>query len=134
MTQATMVPVPEMKLEVVPLPVADVDRAIAFYVEQVGFVLDYDVREDGGVRIVQLTPPGSACSLMMGTGLGEMSEMAPGSVRGLHLVVADVNEAHAALTKRGVGLSEVIVYVQGIKMASFSDPDGNSWTLQELPS
>src|SRR5215510_11694409 len=83
----------EMKLELVPVPVADVDRAKTFYVEKVGFNLDHDVQPGGTMRVVQLTPPGSACSILIGTGLGEISEMKPGSVKGLHLVVKDVRKS-----------------------------------------
>src|ERR1700676_2051832 len=87
----------DMKLELVPIPVSDVDRAKAFYVEKVGFHADHDVQPGNGMRVVQLTPPGSACSIAFGTGLGEISEMRPGSVKGLHLVVADIHQAREAL-------------------------------------
>ncbi len=123
----------EMKLELVPVPVADVDRAIEFYTEKVGFHLDHDVRPNESMRVVQLTPPGSACSISMGVGLGDMSAMQPGSVKGLHLVVADVSQAREALIGRGVEVSEMVEYPGGIKFAYFSDPDGNSWALQEIP-
>jgi predicted enzyme related to lactoylglutathione lyase len=123
----------DMKLELVPVPVSDVDRAKAFYVEQVGFHLDFDVQSSDTMRVVQLTPPGSACSIVIGTGMGEISEMRPGSVKGLHLVVADINASRDALAKRGVAMGEVIVFPRGIKYAGFSDPDGNSWLLQEIP-
>jgi predicted enzyme related to lactoylglutathione lyase len=125
--------VPQMKLELVPVPVADIDRAKAFYVEKVSFHLDHDSQPSQGVRVVQLTPPGSACSIVIGAGLGEISEMKPGTVKGLHLVVADINAARAALVKRGVAVGEIIAYPRGIKFAGFSDPDGNSWILQEIP-
>ncbi|MBD3885779.1 VOC family protein [Phormidium tenue FACHB-886] len=124
----------DMKLELVPLPVSDVDRAMSFYVEQVGFNLDHDVQPSDTMRVVQLTPPGSACSIVIGTGLGESSEMQPGTVKGLHLVVADINEARKALAARGVEVSEVEEYPGGIKYVYFSDPDGNSWALQEMPA
>jgi predicted enzyme related to lactoylglutathione lyase len=123
----------DMKLELVPVPVSDVDRAKAFYVEKVGFHLDHDVQTSDTMRVIQLTPPGSACSILIGTGMGEISEMKPGSVKGLHLVVDNINAARDALVKRGVAMSEVIVFPQGIKFAGFSDPDGNAWTLQEIP-
>lgn len=124
----------DMKLEVVPLPVSDVNRAINFYVEKVGFHLDHDVQSSDTMRVVQLTPPGSACSIVIGTGLGEISEMKPGSVKGLHLVVKDIEQLRDVLVKRGVAVGEVIVYdPRGIKYAAFSDPDGNSWMLQEIP-
>src|SRR6185312_3123579 len=97
----------EMKLELVPVPVADVDRAKAFYVEQVGFHLDHDVQPGNGMRVVQLTPPGSACSILMGTGMGELTDRQPGSVKGLHLVVANIRTVRAALLDRGVPISEV---------------------------
>jgi catechol 2,3-dioxygenase-like lactoylglutathione lyase family enzyme len=122
----------KMKLELVPVPVADVDRAKAFYVEQVGFHADLDVRPNDRVRIVQLTPPGSTCSIVLSTGLPAI-EMPPGSLRGLHLVVGDVSAARAALIERGVEVGEIDEHDQGIKYAAFSDPDGNTWTLQEMP-
>lgn len=122
----------KMKLELVPLPVADVDRAKAFYVEKVGFHADLDVRPNDTVRIVQLTPPGSACSIVLATGLPAI-EMPPGSLRGLHLVVGDIAAARAALIERGVEVGEIDEHDQGIKYAAFSDPDGNTWTLQEMP-
>lgn len=124
---------PEMRLEVVPVPVADVDRAKAFYVEKVGFNLDHDSQPSESVRVVQLTPPGSACSIVIGTGLGDISEMKPGSVKGLHLVVKDVRQIREILAGRGVELSDVVEYPRGIKFVYFSDPDGNSWALQEIP-
>jgi len=123
----------DMKLELVPVPVSDVDRAKAFYVEKVGFHLDHDVQSSETMRVVQLTPPGSACSILLGTGLGEISEMKPGSVKGLHLVVKDVRQAREMLAARGVQVGEVIEYPRGIKFVHFSDPDGNSWALQEIP-
>lgn len=123
----------EMKLEVVPLPVSDVDRAVAFYRDIVGFHLDHDVQPGNGMRIVQLTPPGSACSIVLGTGLGAISEMQTGAVKGIHLVVADALKARDMLVSRGVAISGVDEYDQGIKHVSFSDPDGNVWILQELP-
>ena len=122
----------KMKLELVPVPVANVDRAKAFYVEQVGFHADLDIRPNDSVRIVQLTPPGSACSIMLSTGLPAI-DMPPGSLRGLHLVVGDVAAARAALMERGVAMGEIEEHDQGIKYAAFSDPDGNTWTLQEMP-
>ena len=122
----------DMKLELVPVPVSDVDRAKAFYVEQVGFNADHDVRPGGPVRVVQLTPPGSGCSIVLSTGLPGI-EMPPGSLRGLHLVVTDIRATRAALLDRGVEVSEIDEQGMGIKYASFSDPDGNTWTLQEIP-
>ena len=122
----------KMKLELVPVPVADVDRAKAFYVEQVGFHADLDVRPSESVRIVQLTPPESACSIVLGTGIPSLA-MPPGSLRGLHLVVGDIYQAREALISCGVEVSEVDEHDQGVKYASFSDPDGNTWALQEMP-
>ena len=121
----------DMKLELVPVPVADVDRAKAFYVEQVGFHLDHDVQPGNGMRVVQLTPPGSACSILMGTGMGELTDRQPGSVKGLHLVVANIHTVRATLAGRGVPVSDV-EDLGGIKYVHFGDPDGNTWSLQEL--
>ena len=121
-----------MKLELVPVPVTDVDRAKAFYTDQLGFVADVDVTPAPGVRVVQLTPPGSACSISLGTGL-EAYGGEPGSVRGLHLVVEDIEAARAELVARGVEVGEVHDVGGGVRYAGFSDPDGNSWTLQLMP-
>jgi predicted enzyme related to lactoylglutathione lyase len=121
----------DMKLELVPIPVTDVDRAKAFYTEQLGFVADVDVRPAEGIRVVQLTPPGSACSIGMGTGLAAY-EAAPGTIRALHLVVDDIDKARAELVGRGVEVGPVEDVGGGVKYAGFSDPDGNSWTLQEM--
>jgi predicted enzyme related to lactoylglutathione lyase len=126
------VPRVDMKLELVPIPVADVDRAKAFYADQLGFTADVDVRPADGVRVVQLTPPGSACSIGFGTGL-PVYAAEPGSVRGLHLVVADIDAARAELAGRGVDIGEVTDVGGGVRYAGFADPDGNSWTLQEMP-
>jgi catechol 2,3-dioxygenase-like lactoylglutathione lyase family enzyme len=104
---------PDMKLEVVPVPVSDVDRAKTFYVEKVGFHLDHDVQTSDTMRVVQLTPPGSACSIVIGTGMGEISEMKPGSVKGLHLVVKDVKKVREILAGRGVQMGDVIEYDRG---------------------
>src|SRR5712692_4266602 len=114
----------DMKLELVPVPVSDVDRAKAFYVEKAGFNLDLDVQPGNGMRVVQLTPPGSSCSIVIGTGLGEISEMQPGTVKALHLVVADIHKAREALAGRGVEVGEV-VDLGGVMYVHFSDPDGN---------
>lgn len=119
-----------MKLELVPVPVSDIDRAKAFYVDEAGFNADHDVRPSGTVRVVQLTPPGSACSIVLGAGLPGIG-MPAGSVKGLHLVVADINKAREALVSRRVTVSE-ISDLGGVKYASFSDPDGNTWVLQEI--
>ncbi len=121
-----------MKLELVPLPVADVDRAKAFYVDRLGFAADVDVAPADGVRVVQLTPPGSACSVVLTTGLPQLADQRPGAVKGLHLVVADIDTARAALVGRGVDVSPVEDVGGGVRYAWFTDPDGNSLTLQEM--
>lgn len=121
-----------MKLELVPVPVTDVDRAKTFYAEKVGFVVDLDVRPGDGLRIVQLTPPGSACSIVLSTGLPQLAQMVPGSVRGLHLVVADIDRVRAELIDRGVEVAAVEDVGGGVKYASFTDPDGNTMVLQEM--
>jgi catechol 2,3-dioxygenase-like lactoylglutathione lyase family enzyme len=128
-TETTM----DMKLELVPVPVADVDRAKAFYVEQLGFNLDFDTQATDTARFVQLTPPGSACSILIATGIGEISEMKPGSIKGLLLVVKDIHQARELLIGRGVEVGEINEYPRGIKDAGFSDPDGNLWIIQEIP-
>jgi catechol 2,3-dioxygenase-like lactoylglutathione lyase family enzyme len=124
---------PYMRLELVPVPVTDVDQAKSFYVEKLGFNADHDTRANDTLRAVQLTPPGSACSIVIGTGLGEISEMKPGSVKGLHLVVKDIQEVRDMLIGRGVEVGEIIEYPRAIKFAYFHDPDGNGWALQEIP-
>ena len=139
----------EMKLELVPVPVSDVDRAKAFYVDKVGFNVDLDHQVTDELRIVQLTPPGSACSILLGTGVVTTP---PGSVENLHLVVADIDAARSELVERGVDVSEVETFGGGagravddpehaeflrhkppVSYAYFKDPDGNSWALQQLP-
>jgi predicted enzyme related to lactoylglutathione lyase len=120
-----------MRVELIPLPVADVDRAIAFYVGQLGFKQDFDVQPRDGVRIVQVTPEGSGCSVGFGTGL-DVYAGEPGSVRGLHLVVEDIDEARAELVSRGVEVSEIQDFGGGVRGADFSDPDGNTLELQEM--
>jgi catechol 2,3-dioxygenase-like lactoylglutathione lyase family enzyme len=125
----------DWKLELVPIPVSDVDRAKVFYAEKVGFNVDLDVnaakdhRVSDGMRVVQLTPPGSACSIAFGIGVVDTP---PGSVQALHLVVSDINAARAELVDRGVEVGEV-QDLGGVLYAPFSDPDGNGWTLQQLP-
>jgi catechol 2,3-dioxygenase-like lactoylglutathione lyase family enzyme len=119
----------DWKLELVPVPVSDVDRAKAFYVEKVGFHADHDHQVHEGLRFVQLTPPGSACSIVMGTGI---TEMAPGSLRGLQIVIDDVARARQELIARGVDASDVDVQPWG-SFVTFADPDGNTWALQQLP-
>ena len=121
----------KMKLELIPLPVSDVDRAIAFYVDKLGFTKDVDVQPAEGVRVVQLTPEGSGCSVGFGTGL-DVYAGDPGSVRGLHLIVEDITEARAELVRRGVEVSDIHDFGGGVKGAEFSDPDGNSFELQEM--
>jgi catechol 2,3-dioxygenase-like lactoylglutathione lyase family enzyme len=124
-------PVPEMRLELVPVPVSDVDRAKAFY-ERIGFGNVHDHVVSDGMRVVQFTPPGSSCALVFGTGMGPITEMVPGSVKGLHLVVKDIGEARSALVERGVEASEV-QDMGGVKYVWFNDPDGNMWALQQWP-
>ncbi|MFC6159961.1 glyoxalase superfamily protein [Kribbella sp. NPDC058693] len=118
----------DWKLELVSVPVSDVDRAKAFYTEQIGFVADHDHQVTDELRFVQLTPPGSACSIALGSG---MDQAEPGSVRGLQIVVPDVDAARAELTGRGVEVSEVQEFPWG-RFVFFSDPDGNSWALQQI--
>lgn len=132
----------DWKLELVVVPVSDVDRARAFYVEKVGFNLDVDHRARDEFRVVQMTPPGSACSISIGTGI---TDAAPGSVRGLHLVVTDIDAARAELVQRGVDVGGIFHFESGSQRSgpdpqrrdygsflSFSDPDGNSWLVQEV--
>jgi catechol 2,3-dioxygenase-like lactoylglutathione lyase family enzyme len=119
----------EMRIEVVLVPVTDTDRAKAFYVDQVGFHADHDQRVNPQLRFVQLTPPGSACSIAFGEGL---TDMAPGSLKGVMMVVPDAAGARAELVGRGVDASEVDEQAWG-KFVRFADPDGNTWALQELP-
>jgi catechol 2,3-dioxygenase-like lactoylglutathione lyase family enzyme len=131
----------DWKLELVLIPVSDVDRAKSFYVDKAGFNLDVDHRAGDEFRVVQLTPPGSACSITIGTGI---TDAAPGSVRGTHLVVSDIEAACAELAGRGVEVGDLHHFEAGKRMpgvdperrdygtfASFHDPDGNSWVLQE---
>ena len=131
----------DWKLELVLVPVSDVDRAKTFYTEKAGFNLDLDHRAGDDFRVVQLTPPGSACSISIGTGI---TEAAPGSVQGLHLVVSDINAARAELVERGVDVSEVKHFESGrwvpgpdplrrsfSSYAFFTDPNGNGWVVQE---
>jgi catechol 2,3-dioxygenase-like lactoylglutathione lyase family enzyme len=122
----------DMKLELVPIPVTDVDLAKAFYAERLGFVVDVDVTPADGVRVVQLTPPGSACSIGLGTGLGAY-DGEPGSIRALHLVVPDIEQARADLIGRGVEVGPVSDVGGGVRYASLVDPDGNTLVLQEMP-
>jgi catechol 2,3-dioxygenase-like lactoylglutathione lyase family enzyme len=119
----------EWRLELVQVPVSDVDRAKAFYVDKVGFNADHDHQVNEEIRFVQLTPPGSGCSIAIGTGLGEMT---PGSVQGLQLVVSDINAAHAELAERGVEVSEIQEFPWG-SFVFFRDEDGNGWAVQQVP-
>jgi catechol 2,3-dioxygenase-like lactoylglutathione lyase family enzyme len=119
----------DWKIELVAIPVTDVDRAKAFYVEQVGFNADHDYQVNDELRFVQLTPPGSACSVVLGTGI---TEMPPGSQKGVQVVVEDVTAARRDLAGHGVQVSEVDVQPWG-SFVTFSDPDGNTWALQQLP-
>jgi catechol 2,3-dioxygenase-like lactoylglutathione lyase family enzyme len=119
----------DYKLELVAVPVSDPDRAKAFYTEQLGFNADHDHRVSEDLRFIQLTPPGSACSIAIGTGLMETE---PGSVQGLQLVVGDIEAAHAELSGRGVEVSPVQDFPWG-RFVFFKDPDGNGWAVQQLP-
>ena len=119
----------DWKLELVSIPVLDVDRAKSFYTEQVGFNADHDHRVSDSIRFVQLTPPGSACSIAIGNGLVETP---PGSAQGLQLVVSDIQAARAELSARGVAVSEVQEFDWG-SFVFFSDPDGNGWAVQQIP-
>jgi catechol 2,3-dioxygenase-like lactoylglutathione lyase family enzyme len=131
----------DWKLEVVPIPVSDVDRAKRFYSEQAGFVVDLDTQIGDGMRLVQLTPPGSGCSIQLSAG---MLNMAPGVLEGLLLVVSDIEAAQAELLERGVEVGQVVhradgAWVEGRggrwnSFVFFSDPDGNGWVLQERPA
>ncbi|MFI6389797.1 VOC family protein [Nonomuraea sp. NPDC050540] len=126
-------PVPPgvLLLELVPVPVTDIERAKAFYRDRLGFRLDVDVNPKPGIRVVQLTPPGSACSITLAEGLPTL-DMPPGTLRGLHLVVADIEASRAELAERGVEISEV-EDLGGVLYAYFADPDGNTWCLQHMP-
>ncbi len=123
----------DMKLEVVPLPVSDVDAAKAFYTRQVGVNLDHDIRPSPGMRVVQMTPPGSACSVVIGEGLPLGK---PGSVKGVQLVVEDIDAVREALAGRGVGVGDVQQLgpegSPGSRFLFFEDPDGNMWSVQEI--
>jgi catechol 2,3-dioxygenase-like lactoylglutathione lyase family enzyme len=120
----------EMKLQLIPLPVTDLERSKAFYVDTIGFDLDHDVEPGNGMRIIQLTPPGSACSIAFGTGMGT-EDSAP--VKNLHLVVEDIEAIRKALAGRGLEISD-INDMGGVKYAFFSDPDQNTWALQQIDS
>jgi catechol 2,3-dioxygenase-like lactoylglutathione lyase family enzyme len=119
----------EMKLELIAVPVSDVERAKSFYVDKVGFNLDHDHKVNEKLRFIQLTPPGSACSITIGDGIG--TDMQPGSIKGLQMVVKDAQAAHDHLKKRGVEVSDVDKMPWG-NFVYFSDPDGNKWALQEI--
>lgn len=119
----------DWKLELVAVPVSDVDRAKAFYAEKVGFNADHDQQVKKTLRFVQLTPPGSACSIYIGTGL---TNMKPGLIEGLQMVVPDIEKAHDQLAQRGVDVSDIQDLAWG-RFVYFSDPDGNKWAVQQLP-
>jgi catechol 2,3-dioxygenase-like lactoylglutathione lyase family enzyme len=119
----------DFKIELIAIPVSDVDRAKAFYADQAGFIAEHDHQVDENLRFVQLTPPGSACSIAFGTGI---TEAQPGSVRGITMVVQDATAARAELAARGVPISDVQEFPWG-SFVFFADPDGNSWALQQLP-
>jgi predicted enzyme related to lactoylglutathione lyase len=119
----------DWKLELVAVPVSDVDRAKAFYTEQIGFNADHDHRVGDGIRFVQLTPPGSACSIAIGEGI---MDMPPGSAQGLQMVVSDIEAARAELAGRGVDVGAVQDFPWG-RFLFFRDPDGNGWAVQQLP-
>jgi predicted enzyme related to lactoylglutathione lyase len=119
----------DWKLELVAIPVSDVDRAKAFYTEKIGFNADHDHSVSDEIRFVQLTPPGSACSIALGKGLVDAE---PGSVKGMQMVVSDIEAARAELVERGAEVSEVQEFPWG-KFVFFSDPDGNAWAVQQLP-
>jgi predicted enzyme related to lactoylglutathione lyase len=120
----------DLRLELIPVPVSDVDRAKAFYSDQAGFAVDNDVTVREGLRFVQLTPPGSGCSISIGEGI---TEMQPGSLDGLQLVAEDIEAAREELAGRGVEVSEIQDFPWG-RFVFFSDPDGNGWAVQQLPS
>jgi predicted enzyme related to lactoylglutathione lyase len=120
----------DWKIELVAIPVTDVDRAKAFYVDQVGFNADHDHTVSESLRFVQLTPPGSACSIVMGTGI---TDMPPGSQRGVQMVVSDVAAARESLLSNGVRASDIDVQPWG-SFVTFADPDGNTWALQQMPA
>ena len=119
----------DWKLELVAIPVSDVDRAKAFYTEQAGFNADHDITVSDEIRFVQLTPPGSACSITLGKGI---SDAPPGSVQGMQMVVSDIEAAHAELAGRDVDVSDIQDFPWG-RFVFFSDPDGNRWAVQQLP-
>ena len=122
----------DLKLELVPVPVTDIDRAMSFYTQQAGFVLDVDHTLAEGVRFVQLTPPGSACSIVLSCGVPALDRMTPGSVHGLHFVVDDIDDAATQLRNRGVDVEAITDVGGGVRFAGFADPDGNTHLLQEM--
>lgn len=121
-----------MKLELVPIPVADVERARAFYADQLGWVIDHNTKVGDAVHMIQLTPPGSACSILISRGLPGIDDMQAGSQRAIHLVVADVAKAREWVISRGIEVSAITDHGRGVKDAHFRDPDGNTWVLQEM--
>ena len=119
----------DFRIELIAVPVTDVDRARDFYVEKAGFNLDHDHTVSDEIRFVQLTPPGSACSIAIGKGL---TQAAPGSIEGIQMVVSDIEAAHAELKDRGVEVSDIEAFPWG-RFVFFQDPDGNKWAVQEIP-
>lgn len=122
-----------MKLELIPISARDVDASKAFYTDKLGFVADVDVEPAEGVRVVQLTPPGSACSIGIGSGLPAYDDLVPGSAKGLHLVVESIANTRAILLARGVEVGEIQDVGGGVMYAGITDPDGNTLLLQEMP-
>ena len=122
----------QMRLELVPLAVSDPEAAKAWYVDRVGFEVNVDVTPREGMRVIQLTPPGSSCSVVFGTGMPEISDQVPGSTKALHLVTDDIRAVRDDLRSRGVDVKDV-EDMGGVLFAYFADPDGNSWLLQEFP-
>jgi predicted enzyme related to lactoylglutathione lyase len=122
----------DLKLELVPVPVTDIDRAKDFYAGRLGWVVDVDATPVDGARIVQLTPPGSACSIVLGHGFPVLDAMKPGTVQGVHLVVNDIEQARSELAGRGVDVGKIDDVGGGVKYAEIADPDGNTFVLQEM--
>ena len=124
----------QLRLELVPLAVSDPDAAKAWYVEKVGFACTVDVTPRPGMRVVQLTPPGSACAVVFGTGMPDITDQVPGSTQALHLVTEDLHAVRELLLSRGVDVRGVDDHGGGMLLSSFADPDGNTWVLQQMPA
>jgi catechol 2,3-dioxygenase-like lactoylglutathione lyase family enzyme len=122
----------EMKIELIPIPVTDLDRAKAFYADKLDFNVDHDTKINDDVRIIQLTPPGSACSIVISKGIPGLDEMQPGTIKALHLVVGNIEKTREEYTRRGLEVAEITDHGRGVKSCGFSDPDGNSWLFQEM--